>query len=285
MLVAIGVFLFRRGTLEVLLMPWIGDVIAALGTSRANPWMLGARPVVLGLLTRAAISLGVMITTAVFLLYLSIDRDTPRGVSQVKPEISWRTTLVLLGPFTLAYITLLLPRGMHLFVLDRYLLGLMPIAILCLLKLYQERVGGQLPIVSYALLAIFSIYTVTGTHDWFALQRARIRAGSELVAAGVPVTHIQGGMDYDGWTQIDLVRSINNPNIVIPAGAYHKDLRQSGLPAPCDYQLAKAMPVVTPEYFVVLEDLPCLAPSRFGTVDYRAWWPPFRRAIYIQQRP
>jgi Dolichyl-phosphate-mannose-protein mannosyltransferase len=269
------VFGFRRGSFEAVLMPWLVDVVAALGTSPANLWMLGSRPV-LGLWMRAAISLVVLVTVTVFLVYLLIDRDTPRGMSQVAPATSWQTTLILFGPFALAYITLLLPRILRTVLLDRYFLGLMPIAILCLLKLYQDRVGKQLPIVSYALLAAFSIYTVAGTHDWFALQRARIRAGSELVAAGVPVTHIQGGSEYDGWTQINHAGPINTANIDLP--------NDSGLPKACYAPFGQDTPAITPEYFVVLEHLPCLATSRFGTVNYRAWLPPFQRAIYIQQR-
>src|ERR1700685_2311563 len=125
-------------------MPWLVDVIAALGTSPANVWMLGSRPV-LGLWMRAAFSLVVLVTVTVFMVYLLIDRDTPREMSQVTPATSWQTTLILFGPFALAYITLLLPRALRTFLLDRYFLGLIPIAILCLLKLYQERVGKQLP--------------------------------------------------------------------------------------------------------------------------------------------
>jgi Dolichyl-phosphate-mannose-protein mannosyltransferase len=275
MVVAIGVFLFRRGKIEGLLMPWLVDVIAALGTSKANFWMLGSRPV-LGLLIRVVISLVVMITTFAFILCLFNDRNTPRHMTQVKPETSWQTTLILFGPFTLVYIALLLPRVLHFFLLDRYLLGLLPIAILCLLKLYQERIGRSLPVVSYALLALFSIYTLAGTHDWFALQRARIRAGSELVAAGVPVTQIQGGFEYDGWTQINLGKPIGTGIFDLPD--------EEGVPTACSFKFALDTPVITPEYFVVLEDLPCLAMSRFGTVNYDAWLPPFRRAIYIQRR-
>ena len=275
MLVAVGVLFFRRGKIEGPLMPWLVDVIAALGTSKANYWMLGSRPV-LGLLTRIVISLVVMITTFAFILCLLNDRNTPHHIAQVKPETSWRTALILLGPFTLVYIALLLPRVFHFFLLDRYLLGLLPIAILCLLKLYQERIGRDLPVASYALLALFSIYTLAGTHDWFALMRARIRANNELVAAGVPVTHIQGGSEYDGWTQINLGKPIATGMFDLPD--------EEGVSTACSFKFALDTPVITPEYFVVLEDLPCLAMSRFGRVNYDAWLPPLRRAIYIQRR-
>jgi hypothetical protein len=275
MLVAIEVFLFRRGSLEPFLMPWLMDIIAALGTSTTNFWMLGSRPV-LALWIRGAISVVVMATASVFMVYLLLGRPRPREMSGAKPETSWQTTLILLGPFTLAYITLLLPRIFFFLFLDRYLLGLMPIAILCLLKLCQERAGRQLPIVSYALLLVFSIYTVAGTHDWFALQRARVRAGKELVAAGVPVTHIQGGSEYDGWTQINLAGAINIANLDLPD--------ESGLPPACDLKFAQVTPVITPEYFVVLDELPCPKRSRYGTVNYHAWLPPFQRAVYVQQR-
>jgi Dolichyl-phosphate-mannose-protein mannosyltransferase len=273
-LVTIGVFLFRRGKIDSLLMPWLQDIIAALGTSTANFWMLGSRPI-LGLLTRSAISLVVVVTASVFMVYLLTDRDTPR-MSQMKPETSWQTILIFFGPFTLTYIILLLPRVFFFFFFDRYLLGLLPIAILCLLKLYQERMGRKLPTLSYALLAVFSLYTVAATHDWFGLQRARIRAARELVAAGVPVTHIEGGFEYDGWTQINLAEPINTANIDLPT--------RSDLPTACSFKFVQDTPVIRPEYFVVLEDLPCLAPSRLGKVNYRAWLPPFQRAIYIQQR-
>lgn len=88
---------------------------------------------------------------------------------------------------------------------DRYVLDLMPLVIIGCIWLYQEYIRPELPVSSVAVLAFYAIFAVAGTHDWFAWQRARLAAIHELRVAGVARTEIQGGFEYDGWTQLSMV--------------------------------------------------------------------------------
>jgi hypothetical protein len=102
---------------------------------------------------------------------------------------------------------------------------------------------------------------------------------------GVPLTHIQGGFEIDGWTQISVARSIRWDRARLPPGVSLADPPKSKLPSECIQNFAQYTPAVEPEYFVVFSIMPCLAPSGFEPIPYKAWLPPFHRSIEIQRLP
>jgi len=161
----------------------------------------------------------------------------------------------------------------------------MPFAIVILLLLYQRWVAERLPKVTIAVLCLFGLYTTAGTHDWFALNRARVAAVAQIRASGVPTTSIQGGFDYDGWTQIEAAGYINDPRIVNPPNAYKPSTEALRLPSQCRLNFAPYAPAIQPRYFVVFSLMPCLQLSHYQPVTYHTWLPPFHRTIFIQQAP
>jgi hypothetical protein len=190
----------------------------------------------------------------------------------------------MLGPFSLGYIALLLPRAMYSFVYDRYLLGLMPFAIVLLVLLHQRWVAERLPAATIAVLCLFGLYATAGTHDWFALNRARAAAVEQIHALGVPITSIQGGFDFDGWTQIEAAGYINDPRITIPPDAY-RSFELVTLQSQCRLDFAQYTPAIQPRYFVVFSVMPCLQKPPLRAITYDTWLPPFHRTIFIQEAP
>jgi hypothetical protein len=189
----------------------------------------------------------------------------------------------LLGPYFLAYLALLLPRARSEFLYDRYLLGLMPVAIIVLLRMYQQWVAPRVPVISFAVALIFAIVSVCGTHDWFALNRARLVAVKSLNVSGVPNTSIQAGFEYDGWTQLEAAGYVNEKRMVLPQGAYHEVLPQLQFAKECRSFFSIDATAIQPKYFVVSSPMPCFVPSVYPSVSYRAWLPPFHRTVYVQQ--
>jgi hypothetical protein len=262
-------------------MPWLGHVIGTLSIFPNTGEMLGSRAATISMPVRVLFSLAVL-GASLFLF----EHLLTRPWKTTKPAApSLRQAFCLLGPFMLSYVAFLMPRGMYSFIYDRYLLGLIPGAIAILLLMHQRWVAPRLPTGSTVVLAVFALYTIGATHDWFSLNRARVAAVEEIRAAGVATKSIQGGFDYDGWTQIEAAGHINDPRIRNPPNAYHLDLEVQRLPEKCRLSFAEYTPVIEPQYFVVFERMPCLAPSRFEAVTYQTWLPPFRRFIYIQENP
>ena len=164
----------------------------------------------------------------------------------------------------------------------------MTFTVLVTMTLKPEHANGfaaRLPAVTIAALGLFALYAIAGTHDWFALNRARVAAVAQIHAAGLPTTSIQGGFDYDGWTQIEAAGYINDARLRNPANSYQANLSPLQLPERCRLNFAKYTPAIHPKYFVVFEPMMCLAQSKYPPVTYRTWLPPFQRTIYIQQAP
>jgi hypothetical protein len=191
----------------------------------------------------------------------------------------------LLVPVSISYCVLLLPMVLQGESFDRYVLDLMPLAIIGCIWLYQQYIGPELPVSTVAILAIYGIIAVAGTHDWFAWQRARLVAIHELRVAGVARTEIQGGFEYDGWTQLRNGGYINDPRIKNPQNAYHPVLEKLKVPDGCRHGYTAAYPVLHPKYAVGFGPGWCYLPSRFPAVHYTAWLPTFRRTIEIQKVP
>jgi hypothetical protein len=194
---------------------------------------------------------------------------------EADPRKPWHTELWLLAPFAICFLYLIASRNVDTFLYDRYLFGLIPFAIIWISKLYSGRFSEPLPIASYLLLTLIALFSIAGTHDWFAMNRARTAAASILQSSGIPDREMQLGIDYDGWTQLKYSPAMWQP----------KNDNTPTLDSDCVLWSWNMTPVVAPKYFVVLSPMPCLAPSRFAPVHYRAWLPPLHRTIYIQQRP
>jgi hypothetical protein len=272
--------LHTRGELEHRVMPWLGHVIGTQSIFPSTGEMLGSRPVTLIMPIRVVISLAVIAAILMFAEHLAT-----RPWQRARPgSASLRDALWMLGPFGVSYVAFLLPRALYSLLYDRYLLGLMPGAIVILLLLYQRWVADRLPTIAISLLAAFALYTVAGTHDWFALNRTRVAAVAKIHALGVPVTSIQGGFDYDGWTQLQTTGYINDDRLRNPANSYYPNFDSLKLARECRLPFAPSTPAISPRYFVVFKPMACLEPSVYPSVRYRTWLPPFDREIYIQQR-
>jgi hypothetical protein len=277
---AVSIVLGNIGSLDHRVMPWLGHVIGTLSIFSSTGEMLGSRPVTLTLPMRVGLSLLVIAAALTLLEHLL----TKLWHRKDHHAVSLHQALWLLGPFAISYVVFLLPRAMYSFLYDRYLLGLMPVAITLLLLLYQQWVAERLPGITITALSLFALYAIAGTHDWFALNRARVTAVAQIQASGVPTTSIQGGFDYDGWTQIEAAGYINDARIINPPHAYQSNLEPLRLPAGCRLGFAPYTPAIHPRYFVTFSLMPCLeTSSRYQPVIYRTWLPPFHRTIFIQE--
>ena len=271
--------------------PWLPDVIWAEYITIAAAFWAKPVPFLVMTWTRQVLSLLVIATALVFVECVRMKLWPPLKNKTAQVD-SWQNIWWLLGPFSLSYFALLLPRAFQMVMIDRYLLPLMPIAIICLLRLHQQWVAPTLPFFSVAVLAVFALLAIGGTHDWFAWYRARLIAINEVRASGVPRTAIQGGLEYDGWTQIEASGHVNGAQ-------YLKDKQQPKItkgnqsssgpqvtPDGCNFPFAPYMPAVQPKYSVVFPIMmPCLEPSNYPPVTYRTWLPPFKGIIYVQKIP
>jgi hypothetical protein len=252
-------------------MPWLPPVIQREFAAARTDVYLRTAPIILPMWAREAFSL-LVVAAAVVL----IEQLLAKRTAQVAPrqDIGW-----LLGPFSLSYFLLLqlTAETTRAVIADRYLLPIMPIAIICLLKLYQQWIATCLPDVSVAVLAVFALLAIGGTHDWFAWQRARVTAINEIRASGVPRTSIQGGFEFDGWTQVEDRGSIDG-------SLFFKEDWHRVIPE-CKFRFASYTPAIHPKFTTVFPKMGCLAPSIYPSVTYRTWLPPYNSRIYVQEIP
>ena len=296
--IALYIFLNSRSQLQKNILPWISHILMQLGVCLApSSLMLGSVPATLTLWLRVAISLLVIATGLVFAEQMFAKNLHGEGSAFARRNSSWREVGWLLGPFALSYLALLLPRGIHGLIFDRYLFALMVVAIVALLKLQDQqlqeqqfstgdrRLALELPWLRWLVLSVFALYTVGATHDWFSMYRARILAISEIRASGVPRTAIQAGVEYDGWTQVESGGHANDSFVRVPKGAYDPNVPPLPVAPDCQLWSASFFPLVKPKYFLTLDQMDCLAPSNYPAVVYRAWLPPFDRRVFIQRLP
>ena len=207
------------------------------------------------------------------------------------PQPSWQGIVWLLGPYSLIYVALLMPRGSVAFIFQRYVLALVPLPIVCLLALYQQRNNDRIPGFAIILLTALAIFGVGKADRIYSENHARLIAANLLRGQGIPRTAISGGFEYDFETETDVSGHVNEPDVRVPANAYKPYGSPSGLPQ-CARDLFFSYgpsvvytPSVVPKYFLVPAPRGCLAQSKYEPVSYKTMLPPFRRFIYIQQLP
>jgi hypothetical protein len=201
--------------------------------------------------------------------------------------LSWRQLFTVLGPFSIAYIVLLVPRTMKNDFFDRYLLALLAIALLLLTRYYQEKVQTNLPWACALLIAIFGGFSVLSSHDGFALYRGYLSAIDEMRSTGIPSTAILGPWEFSGWTEIEKVGHLNDPRIRIPEGAYIPQPERT-YPDSCDWFPVRFLawaPVVKPEYAVSLHSDDCDGQVEFPVVNFHTWTAPHVNSVYAVRLP
>ena len=112
----------------------------------------------------------------------------------------------LAGSFGLLYLTLNAVAGYF----DRYLLPLVPVALLVAVSILNSTRGTERPAsptvfrTGLALALGFGLFGVAATHDYFAWNRARWLALDDLTqAAGILPESIDGGYEFNGLYRYD----------------------------------------------------------------------------------
>ena len=239
----------------------------------------GDRPVILNIEIRVVLTAVILLALICLFTFLFTSRSRQISIAGAETAISWPDLLVLFVPFTFAYLAIIVPRAAFVTIYDRYLPPLIFVGILLLLRLYQDKVGPKLSIVSNVLVLIFAAFAIAGTHDAFSLYRARLSAINELRAAGVPDTSIDGGFDFNGMTQIEDVGYVNDPRIRVPAT--FRTILSPQFPKDCAPEWSWLTPVVVPGYALSLDPAACGGLSHFPPVQFRDWLGDHSINIYI----
>ena len=257
---------------QFLLAPFADGEVTAKGFELGG--FPGDRPDVLSISVRWALS--VLTYSAFLALLLSLanaSRLQKLPAAQLPKagpgeEISSQTLLTVLGPFTAAYLLLMVTRAA---VFERYFLPLLFVLLVFLLRFYQSRIALRLPALTCAFVAVFGVYGVMALHDVLAASRAALGAADELRTAGVPRTEIRAGFQYDAWTQIE------QTGYLLPKQPWHT-------PAECVSWWDKYTPAIHGRYQLSYSPS-CFPESEFSPVEYGTWLAPHHQRIYILRLP
>ena len=199
------------------------------------------------------------------------------------PPLSFHRTLTVLGPCTLAYLLLLLPRAVNPGLLDRYLIFPEVLLLALAALLYQRKISRNLPGAVWVLAFAYMGVNAMGMHDTFQLFRAQTHLLQRLQAAGVPRVQLDGGEQFNGWTEILQTGHLNHPLIRIPAGAYR--------PVPtilskdrCHTGYLELTPSIHARYVVSFEPNACGGPTGYQET-FATWLPPRRQTLYAVKGP
>jgi hypothetical protein len=217
------------------------------------------------------------VITARRTLFADFHRTIPIGRSYA--YISNGQFLILFSPFVVAYLFLILTRSP---VYDRYFLPLQFVFTIVLIRIYRQTTSERLPRLCLLVGLLVAIYAVVSTHDLFAFYRARAAAADEIISTGLPRTELEGGFEYDGWTQLEQTGYVNESRIVIPQNTYVKWISPD-VPNPtiCIGWFRKYSPSVHPHLHLSQSPGICYLPSQFAPVVYKTWLPVKQQAIYI----
>jgi hypothetical protein len=260
-----------------LLEPTQGEWINVYGLS--TPVLQGSAPIFLH--TGVQVLLTIVSFGGLLGLIASLlrSRGTPPPAVDSSAGVSWKQLGTLLAPFTIAYTLLLIPSAATYWIRDRYLLGLVVVALPCLVRYYQERIQPRLPLASVLLVGIMAIYGIAVTHNSFALERASVAMAAELRAAGVPDTSVDNGWEYNLGVELQHSDFLNDPRIVVPARVY--------VPVPpptastCPMSLFERTPHIKPRYSVSFDPNACDGPAPFAPVNYSRWLASKPGTLYV----
>lgn len=291
-LVVIGYWMFRivrlqqHGDLHLWEFPYFGNNLD-LGGWEIFPSYLGSPPTLITPPVRLTISCLVLLGELA-LLSLCLERWRPGvtgpGISPLPREaLSPYEVAIVLGPCTLAYFMLLLPRFVDSGLLDRYFLFPEFVFLGAAVLLYQGSGGLPLRPVIWIAIILLGVLDTMGLHDAFALFRAQETLLRRVETTGVPRTRLDGGAQFNGWTQITETGTMNDERIRRPAGGYRP---QAKVPATdrCRTQHLELTPSVRASYVVSFDPAACRGRSPYFET-FHTWYSPHTRTLYAVKGP
>jgi hypothetical protein len=270
---------YAAGVLRDHKLPDMGNILTEYGIQPTWPGLVavGTPPLILGSGFRH------LLTAAVILCFASAGLVLWKRRSGILWNSPAAGALILGLAFATAWLPALVVRSVGSLAYDRYLIAFLPLASVPLLRYYQAKVAARVSSWSWAALTLYAFYGVATAHDAFAIARARSVAAANLEGTGVPRTAIDGGFEFDGWTQLETVGYVNSPLIENPPDAYRRVVCTE--PPVVELWYTKMVPAVHPYYFVVLSRVPRLVDAPARPVEYTTWLPPARRQIFTQELP
>ena len=254
----------------------IGNIVTRTGILWSDSEMFGLKPELLPPATRAVIASVVCIATGFNLTWL-IDAWRNRRECLTNSTPLGRVLLFAVPPIG-AYVAALAFRySLDEILFDRYLIFLTPIVVIVLLWIYQARIADAPSRISWIVLGLLALYGVATTHDYIAAGRARLQAANEVIASGVPRTHLSAGLEYDGWTQLETAGQVP------PFEERRNSKRTYHIAEP--YWFWRMTPVIDPVYILVYSPQQGLRDTDYRPVSYHTWLPPFERRVLVQKMP
>ena len=254
--------------------PWVANTLDWEGINGSMP--LPGRPIVLTRPIRALVAMAVYATICMLAGEFWDFRRLVRRAGRSLLDLSGTDfAMAAMSLVSVAYFVLLVIRATDFPIFDRYLLPILPWAA-ALLLLWSEkdnprtaRMPRMAMPLAWAVLAILALYGMASTQDLWALAKARVVATRKLEAAGIERTAIDGGFEYNAWTELMTSGHINSPWVLNPPGSYNPNESQT--------------PSVVPEYRLEYDLTPETAPSEFGSVPYFSLLPPFHKRVRIDR--
>jgi hypothetical protein len=260
---------------------WHGNYVTTHGLGSLWP-MHCHYPVVLHDPVRWLLTIATIVSLVGILNTIVFGDRTGDVDSSGNEVLSWGKVCLVLVPFTVAYAALLLPFGILGRTLGKYLVPLLPVLLILLLRLYQERMRRRLPWPALVLVLLMGAYTVAATHDLFATYRGALTAINEMRAAGVPRTQIDGGWEYNGWTELEHGGYMHMLGARLPGGARYTAGTTKNV---CPIVYLYMTPVVVPQYGLSFNPNVCEGPAGFAPVTYRRWLSPHTITVYVVKNP
>ena len=207
-------------------------------------------------------------------------RPRPAPVTQQSAaRVSWRQLAFLLVPYACAYVLLLIPRAGTGWIYDRYTLEIGFVALIFLVRYYEESIQPRIPLAGIALIAVMAVVGVAITHNHFALYRARVVLANELIANGIPDTSVDNGFEYNFAVEIRTTGHINEKKVVFPA---HSSISEPPLPAStCKMFWHIMTPHITPIYGISFDPNACYGAAPFPPASYSRWLSHSPGTLYV----
>jgi len=241
-------------------MPYIAQYMGPNGLGPTD--LLGGRDWIVS--WQALDLLTALCVVASLLFVLTLVRQIPRPVS-ADPS---RTSAGLVLAISLGQVAGVLPPSFHfrnwIISVDRYLLPLLPLA-LCLgfwaLRGLRPSFGA-----AWVIVAMSALISIAGTRDFLEFQNATWQVARAAIEGGVPVTALDAGSSWDGYTLYDY------------SVAHHLAPQTPGGP----WWTNIFAPATTSDYIV--STAPLDGYKEVGHQEVPNWLDPYPTFVYLLQR-